>query len=694
MITTERQTVSANEVLPETAQNFPKTTHSGEDDKADSACYGFGAFLRHATGHDVRCFASFDTFVHRCMYRRVDGAALGIARALFGLAMLIDIPEERGGGDLDLRWGEPRDCRFPLIHAMEPTPALPKMGIIYGLMWLGAAGIAVGYRFRTSAAIFTGTYWYVFLLDKSAWNNHSYLYGLLGTIFLFTDANRCWSFDAWHNPPGAQTVPFWNYFILKFQFFVLYFVAGLKKLCREWLSGYAMTNLSYHWVFYPFRALLGPHLTDLLIVHWFGCIFDTTVVFFLVYGPTRKLATLFASAFHLMNSRLFHIGMFPWVCLSQLPLYYSFSWPRRTLLADGAQTTFKNEPTDEHTFRREGNPTPNRRRRQWTMVAMLAYCSLQLFLPYSHFLTKGYNNWTNGLYGYSWDMMVHAWDTIMIGIRVVDRQNPDRVHYVEPFAFTDNDRWTKHADMAVQFARCIERNVQQEAPKLWTTRPGVPPHPNVSIHFDIWCSMNGRFQQRIFDPNVDILQAPWSPFEPVQWVLPLLHQFSALRDTLIRRKTDEVLGWSNHSDVLFIADFPGLTLRNYVGDDLYNVSLTVLQGSVRYGTSPDQDAPASSVILHTGQSASLPAGTFHAVETIGEEPSCYMYTYVNRTKELETIRNGPDAKSHPAMLPLGDELLHRWENFVRFLQHVGNSALYELYGVPMPRRLKELVADG
>lgn len=24
------------------------------------------------------------------------------------------------------------------------------------------------------------------------------------------------------------------------------------------------------------------------------------------------------------------------------------------------------------------------------------------------FVRQGYNNWTNGLYGYSWDMMVHS----------------------------------------------------------------------------------------------------------------------------------------------------------------------------------------------------------------------------------------------------------------------------------------------
>ncbi|XP_058065324.1 vitamin K-dependent gamma-carboxylase [Anopheles bellator] len=661
-------------------------------------------FLRSFIGHDLRCVSSFDGFVNRCMYRPVDGAALGVARILFGLAMLIDIPEERGGGDLDLRWGEPRDCRFPLIHSMEP-PTLPRMGLVYGLMWLGAAGMALGYRFRVSTAAFAVTYWYVFLLDKSAWNNHSYLYGLLGTLFLFTDAHRCCSIDAWRDPASSgQCVPFWNYFILKFQFFVLYFIAGLKKLCHEWLSGYAMTNLSYHWVFVPFRAVLGAQLTDLLIIHWFGCLFDTTVVFFLIYAPTRRVATVFASAFHLMNSRLFHIGMFPWVCLTQLPLYYSASWPRRILSREPllAPVSARETEATQDTWgsSRESCEQQNhrRRRKRWKMAIMLAYCSLQLFLPYSHFLSPGYNNWTNGLYGYSWDMMVHAWDTTMIGVRVEDRNNPGRVQYVAPYAFTDNDRWTKHADMAIQFARCVERNVQLE--KAWSPERQVAPRPvtNISVYFDIWCSMNGRFQQRIFNPNVDILRAPWSPFESVDWVLPLLQQLT-VRRTDMRRLTDTVLGWSNHSDVMFIADFPGLTLRNYVANELYNVSLTVLNGTVRVETDTDNAGdtfqPKTAMVLKSGQSVPVRPGSFHAIETIGRFPSCYMYTYVNRTKELlEENSDDVKGKRSVAMLPLREEFLHRWENFVRFTLNVGNSFLYEFYGVPMPRRLKELVLEG
>ena len=33
-------------------------------------------------------------------------------------------------------------------------------------------------------------------------------------------------------------------------------------------------------------------------------------------------------------------------------------------------------------------------------------------------LAQGYNNWTNGLYGYSWDMMVHAWQTMHVVVSV------------------------------------------------------------------------------------------------------------------------------------------------------------------------------------------------------------------------------------------------------------------------------------
>ena len=40
-----------------------------------------------------------------------------------------------------------------------------------------------------------------------------------------------------------------------FQFFLVYFIAGLKKLDLDWVAGYSMQKLSHHWVFKPFTLV-------------------------------------------------------------------------------------------------------------------------------------------------------------------------------------------------------------------------------------------------------------------------------------------------------------------------------------------------------------------------------------------------------------------------------------------------------
>nr|CAD7447936.1 unnamed protein product [Timema bartmani] len=70
-------------------------------------------------------------------------------------------------------------------------------------------------------------------------------------------------------------------------------------------------------------------------------------------------------------------------------------------------------------------------RHHLTAILLLCYGSMQCFLPYSHFITKGYNNWTKGLYGYSWDMMVHSWDTILVVVKVVENDN-GKEHFIDP----------------------------------------------------------------------------------------------------------------------------------------------------------------------------------------------------------------------------------------------------------------------
>ena len=79
---------------------------------------------------------------------------------------------------------------------------------------------------------------------------------------------------------------------------------------------------------------------------------------------------------------------------------------------------------------------------------LLAYISIQLVLPYSHSITPGYNTWTQGLYGYSWDMMINSWETLHQKVTVRNYETQEE-RYLEPDVWVTNDRWSSHSDMAV-----------------------------------------------------------------------------------------------------------------------------------------------------------------------------------------------------------------------------------------------------
>ncbi|XP_011696419.1 PREDICTED: vitamin K-dependent gamma-carboxylase [Wasmannia auropunctata] len=704
------------------------------------------------------------------LYRPTDPASLGVARALFGLCMVIDVVEERGFAIVDVKWGDPWDCHFPLIHGMKP-PSLPWMVMIYAVMWMGAFGIALGLRFRLACACFVLPYWYIFLLEKSYWNNHTYLYGVVTILLWGTGANKYFALDANGAKRDGNFVPYWNYFILKFQFFALYFLAGLKKSGREWLEGYSMTNLSRHWVFHPFKIFLFTEQIDFLIVHWFGFVFDLTIGFFMLLEKTRVPSMIFCTAFHFMNSRLFNIGMFPYVCLATMPLFCRVDWPRRLrlyfkrkqkilsvntnsidannveetgsqakgslkhncltlpsneILHTGAKREEKatSEEKDKNYFvksksegkvNKENNDTQLSKKsielnekeaisvrekiqtarrsprvtRKQKFVASLLLCHivLQFFSPYSHFISKGYNNWVPGLYGYSWDMMVHAWDTVLVVIKVHDNAN-DEVRYLDPYAWVQSDRWLRHGDMAMQYSQCLKDNLmRRKMEALWTDHNSevkekwMKLSTNLSIYMDVWCSLNGRFQQRIFDPNVDMLTVDWHPFKPISFLMPLLTQYSSYR-----HKMDEiqqhVYTWSNYTDVLFVADFPGMYLENYISTDFANVSLTVLEGEITYVEDESPDV----ITLSKKKSIPIETGKFHRIKTTSSYPACYMYTYTNQTKQLSSERREPSPiiKNTSWLL---NEINNKIIAWTRTFVHITNAFLNLIYDVPMVQQM-------
>ncbi|XP_061656107.1 vitamin K-dependent gamma-carboxylase [Phyllopteryx taeniolatus] len=592
--------------------------------------------------------------------RPTDPASLGIFRCLFGLLMAVDITQERGLSHVDYKYldGAPV-CRFPLFNFLKPLP-MDWMYLVYLVMFLGALGIMLGCLYRLSCLMFISTYWYIFFLDKTAWNNHSYLYGLIGFQLTLMDGNRYWSLDGLSRPSIRNAhVPLWNYTLLRTQIFIVYFIAGVKKLDADWLEGYSMSYLVHHWLFDPFKMILSVELVSLLVVHGGGLILDLSAGFLLFFDATRPYVIFFVTYFHCMNSQLFSIGMFPYTMLATSPLFCYTDWPRRFFGRFPAflggvlpHTSVDPQPSSSCVYHEapghgcQRTPTapksPKLRfKHKLAGVFTLVYILEQFFLPYSHFITKGYNNWTNGLYGYSWDMMVHSRSHQHVKITYKDVKTGE-VGYLNPGVFTQSRRWKDHGDMLKQYATCLS---------------DLLPRYNISepeIYFDIWVSINERFQQRIFDPRVDIVRADWSPFRANRWLMPLLVDLSPWRTKF--QEIESTL--DNQTEIVFIADFPGLHLENFVSEDLGNTSIHLLQGSLNLEIVEEK----KNFSLQAGENIQVPAGAYHRVYTVSEEPSCYMYIYVNTTEAAlqqnftklldlqERIRNGTETEPLPPEL--------------------------------------------
>ncbi|KAM3600514.1 uncharacterized protein V6R79_024495 [Siganus canaliculatus] len=594
--------------------------------------------------------------------RPTDPASLGIFRCLFGLLMAIDITQERGLSHLDYKYldGAPV-CRFPLFNFLQPLP-LDWMYLVYVVMFLGALGIMLGCFYRLACLMFISSYWYIFFLDKTAWNNHSYLYGLIGFQLTLMDGNRYWSIDGLRRPSIRNAhVPLWNYTVLRTQIFIVYFIAGIKKLDADWVEGYSMSYLAHHWLFDPFKMILPVDLVSVLVVHGGGLALDLTAGYLLFFDATRPYGFIFVSYFHCMNSQLFSIGMFSYTMLATSPVFCYADWPRRffgrfpaflrvilpRISPDPQPSTscVYSETSSSRTEPQETPPGPRasklRLKHKLGAIFTILYIMEQFFMPYSHFITQGYNNWTNGLYGYSWDMMVHSRSHQHVKITYKDG-NTGEIGYLNPGVFTQSRRWKDHGDMLKQYATCLS----QLLPRYNISEP--------EIYFDIWVSINERFQQRIFDPRVDLVKAEWSPFQPNPWLMPLLVDLSPWRT-----KFQEIeSSLDNQTEIVFIADFPGLHLENFVSEDLGNTSVHVLQGKVNVEI---VDEKKNYTVL-PGEKMQVPAGAYHKVYTVPEGPSCYMYIYVNTTETAlqqnftklyeiqERIRNGTETEPLPPEL--------------------------------------------
>ncbi|KAI1230151.1 Vitamin K-dependent gamma-carboxylase, partial [Lamprotornis superbus] len=375
---------------------------------------------RRLLGFELRDLTRWHRFV-RLLHRPQDPAALGAFRAAFGLLMALDVPQERGLGHLDQRYLDGLEvCRFPLLPFLQPLP-LDWMYLLYTIMFLGDIPVALcthlvgpvlvsplgtlspacprGAVTRVLTALAMDDSGLVPPCPGSPMSSQ-----VRGWALPSAEAERPCAAVELHpaacpggcpcpRTPGTPWGP-QDPLTLIPQVFIVYFIAGLKKLDADWVGGFSMGTLARHWLFAPFRLVLSEELTSRLVVHGGGLVLDLSAGFLLFFDTTRPLALVFVTYFHCMNSQLFSIGMFSYTMLATNGLFCRPEWPRGLLaccppwLQGWLPSTKPPQPSPDCHYGGRGARGGLRPRQHLAAAFTILYVLEQLFLPYSHFITQ------------------------------------------------------------------------------------------------------------------------------------------------------------------------------------------------------------------------------------------------------------------------------------------------------------------
>ncbi len=428
-------------------------------------------------------------------FRPTSIAPLVWFRIAFGLIMIAEVYRYFKYG-----WIE-RYFVTPTFHfkyfGFEWVKAWPGAGMEYHFLLLGllAGCITLGWRYRVTSWLFFFGFTYVFLLEQARYLNHFYLVCLYALLLAVVPAHRAFSMDASRSRAlRATVVPVWTLWILRAQMGIVYFYGGVAKLNGDWLQGEPMRMWLAKREALP---LIGPFVNEHWLVYLFsygGVLFDLGIVPLLLFKRTRVLAFVFAALFNLTNAWIFQIGIFPWLALGATVLLFS---DRLSLPGSNRFVGTKKEV-----------PVPPGAR--WPVLALVgAYLSVQLLVPFRHWIYPGDVKWRDEGRRVSWRLKLRD-KNARINLFAHDPQTGEtwKVDVRRYVNSLQRDEAAGRPDMILQLCHHVANELRREG------------CPAIQIRAEVWASLNGRPEQRLVDPKVDLAAEPRS-LRPAQWIRPL-----------------------------------------------------------------------------------------------------------------------------------------------------------------------------
>ncbi len=434
--------------------------------------------------------------LHRFLFRKIDNSALIVFRVFFGILVALECYGAVLTGWVKRTLVEPRfTFNFIGFDWLQP---LPGYGMYLYFFIMGTLGllIAIGYRYRFSIISFTLLWTAVYLMQKSSYNNHYYLLILISGLMCFFPAHRSYSFDARLNPSIRTDAMYsWIKWTVILQLVIVYTYAAIAKMYGDWLDFGIVRILMLDKVHYHIIGDLLQQVWVHKIIGVAGILFDLLIVPALLWKRTRPIAFFVSIFFHLFNSIVFQIGIFPYLSLAFTVFFFETETIRKIF------------------FKRKKPYLLNKvvipAYKNLLYILGGTYFMVQLALPLRQHFIKGDVLWTEEGHRLSWRMMLRSrYGTVQF--KVVDKANgKSQIVELDDYLTTKQKRRiAAYPDFIWQFAQHLKKEYAEKGQEVavYATNSKV--------------SINGRPARAFIDPKTDLADVKWDYFGHNEWILP------------------------------------------------------------------------------------------------------------------------------------------------------------------------------
>ena len=440
-------------------------------------------------------------------------ATLAFYRLAFGFMMLLSLLRFAANGWIEKFYIEP-NFHFTYYGFEWVKPFGYWTYLLFAICALSAVMVAIGYKYRLAIVVFFLSFTYIELLDKTTYLNHYYFISIVAFVLLFLPANAYFSVDAYRNPKLAfAKIPRWNIDILKLLLFLVYFYAGLAKLNSDWLIEAMPLKI---WL--PNNEhlpLIGDWLNKNWVIYAFsylGACYDLSIVFLLLWKPTRIFAFVLVVIFHVLTRILFPIGVFPYVMIVSTLVFFDSDFHKKILeiiakYCKISLAVFENGKSKMQSFSFNG---------KIKLTALALFIGFQLLFPFRYLAYPGELFWTEEGFRFSWRVMLME-KAGYTQFKVVDSLTGKQIHVNNAHFLTafQEKQMAFQPDFILEYAHFLHDYYKQ----LGVNQP--------KVYAESYVALNGRLSKIFVNPNVDLAQQQES-FTPKNWLMPFEDEINGL----------------------------------------------------------------------------------------------------------------------------------------------------------------------